>query len=37
MPAIGRLADDHRFGRAEHGRTLWQLMMLERSMARVFG
>ncbi|TPG18631.1 amidotransferase 1, exosortase A system-associated [Sphingomonas koreensis] len=37
MAAIEKLADDHRFGRAEHGRTLWQLMMLERSMVRVFG
>ena len=37
MPTIERLADSHRFGRAEHGRTLWQLMMLERAMARLFG
>ncbi len=37
MRAIERLAADHRSGRAEHGRTLWQLMMLERSMKRVFG
>ncbi|HEX7657710.1 MAG TPA: hypothetical protein VF404_12015 [Sphingomonas sp.] len=37
MATIAALADDHRFGRAEHGRTLWQLMMLERSVARVFG
>ncbi|MFM9828223.1 MAG: XrtA/PEP-CTERM system amidotransferase [Sphingomonas sp.] len=37
MAEIARLADDHRSGRAEHGRTLWQLMMLERSMARLFG
>ncbi|MDB5705050.1 MAG: asparagine synthetase [Sphingomonas bacterium] len=35
--AIERLAADHRAGRAEHGRTLWQLVMLERSMARLFG
>jgi asparagine synthase (glutamine-hydrolysing) len=34
---IARLADDHRAGRAEHGRTLWQLLMLERSLARLFG
>ncbi|WP_213979947.1 XrtA/PEP-CTERM system amidotransferase [Sphingomonas sp. dw_22] len=33
---IARLADDHRAGRAEHGRTLWQLLMLERSLARLF-
>jgi asparagine synthase (glutamine-hydrolysing) len=35
--AIERLAADHRAGRAEHGRTLWQLVMLERSMAKLFG
>ncbi len=34
--AIERLAADHRAGRAEHGRTLWQLVMLERSAARLF-
>jgi asparagine synthase (glutamine-hydrolysing) len=34
--ALTRLADDHRSGRADHGRTLWQLTMLERSMARLF-
>ena len=33
---IARLAEDHRAGRADHGRTLWQLVMLERSMARLF-
>lgn len=35
--AIARLAEEHRSGRAEHGRTLWQLMMLERSLGRLFG
>ncbi|MES2059188.1 MAG: XrtA/PEP-CTERM system amidotransferase [Pseudomonadota bacterium] len=35
--AIERIATDHRAGRAEHGRTLWQLVMLERSMQRLFG
>ncbi len=34
---IARLAEDHRSGRADHGRTLWQLVMLDRSMARLFG
>jgi len=34
--AIERLAADHRAGRAEHGRTLWQLVMLERAMKRLF-
>jgi len=33
---IERLAADHRAGRAEHGRTLWQLVMLERAMKRLF-
>ncbi|MFV0624568.1 XrtA/PEP-CTERM system amidotransferase [Sphingomonas sp. ac-8] len=35
--AIERLAADHRAGRAEHGRTLWQLVMLDRAMRRLFG
>ncbi|RZF66505.1 amidotransferase 1, exosortase A system-associated [Sphingomonas populi] len=35
--AIETIAADHRAGRADHGRTLWQLVMLERSMARLFG
>lgn len=34
---IARIAEDHRAGRGEHGRTLWQLVMLERSLARLFG
>lgn len=37
MAAIGTLARDHRLGRADHGRTLWQFLMLERSLARLFG
>lgn len=36
LTEIGRLATDHRSGRAEHGRTLWQMLMLERSLARLF-
>jgi asparagine synthase (glutamine-hydrolysing) len=35
--AIARLAERHRAGREEHGRTLWQLLMLERSLQRLFG
>jgi asparagine synthase (glutamine-hydrolysing) len=35
--AIEKLAVEHRAGRAEHGRTLWQLLMLERSLERLFG
>ncbi|UYY58706.1 XrtA/PEP-CTERM system amidotransferase [Sphingomonas sp. S2-65] len=34
---IEKLAADHKAGRAEHGRTLWQLLMLERSLKRLFG
>jgi asparagine synthase (glutamine-hydrolysing) len=37
LSAIATLAADHRAGRADHGRTLWQLLMLERSLARLFG
>ncbi|GAA3248379.1 hypothetical protein GCM10020258_01630 [Sphingomonas yabuuchiae] len=36
LTELGRLAADHRAGRAEHGRTLWQMLMLERSLARLF-
>lgn len=35
--AIARIAADHRSGKAEHGRLLWQLLMLERSLQRLFG
>ena len=37
LKALEKLAADHRAGRAEHGRTLWQLEMLERSLKRLFG
>ncbi len=37
MKTVATLAEDHRSGRADHGRTLWQLMMLERSAKRLFG
>jgi asparagine synthase (glutamine-hydrolysing) len=36
-PAIERIAAEHKVGRAEHGRTLWQLVTLDRSLARLFG
>jgi len=36
-PAIARLADAHRSGRSDHGRLLWQLLMLEKSLQRLFG
>jgi asparagine synthase (glutamine-hydrolysing) len=35
--AIARAASDHRAGRADHGRLLWQLLMLDKSLGRVFG
>lgn len=34
--AIGRVVEEHKSGRVEHGRLLWQLLMLEKSMKRVF-
>ncbi|MBO9623594.1 MAG: amidotransferase 1, exosortase A system-associated [Sphingomonas sp.] len=37
LTAIEKLAAEHKSGRAEHGRTLWQLLILERSLARLFG
>ncbi|MBV7257103.1 amidotransferase 1, exosortase A system-associated [Pacificimonas sp. WHA3] len=35
MDRFGRLADDHRTGRGEHSRTLWQMVMLEEALARL--
>ncbi|GGO98076.1 XrtA/PEP-CTERM system amidotransferase [Stakelama pacifica] len=35
--ALEQIASDHRAGLADHGRTLWQLLMLERSAVRLFG
>ena len=37
LTVVEKLTADHRAGRAEHGRTLWQLLMLERSLTRLFG
>jgi asparagine synthase (glutamine-hydrolysing) len=34
--ALARIAADHRSGRSDHGRLLWQLMMLEKSLQRLF-
>ncbi|SEK61458.1 asparagine synthase (glutamine-hydrolysing) [Sphingomonas palmae] len=36
MNEIARIAEAHRTGREEHGRTLWQFVMLERSLKRLF-
>jgi asparagine synthase (glutamine-hydrolysing) len=35
--AIERISADHRSGKAEHGRLLWQLLMLDKSLQRLFG
>ncbi|MBV8687893.1 MAG: amidotransferase 1, exosortase A system-associated [Alphaproteobacteria bacterium] len=35
--AVARVATDHRAGRSDHGRLLWQLLMLDRSLQRLFG
>jgi asparagine synthase (glutamine-hydrolysing) len=34
---IASLAATHRSGRSDHGRLLWQLLMLDRSLQRLFG
>jgi asparagine synthase (glutamine-hydrolysing) len=37
LEAIARIAEAHRGGRADHGRLLWQLLMLDKSLRRLFG
>jgi len=37
LTAVARLAEDHRQGRSDHGRLLWQMLMLERSLKHLFG
>ncbi len=34
---LQRMVADHRAGRADHGRLIWQLLMLDKALARVFG
>ena len=34
---LARIASDHRSGKADHGRLLWQLMMLDKSLTKLFG
>jgi asparagine synthase (glutamine-hydrolysing) len=34
---VARLAADHRAGQSDHGRLLWQLLMLDKSLGRLFG
>jgi asparagine synthase (glutamine-hydrolysing) len=35
--AIARIASDHRSGKSDHGRLLWQLLMLDKSLQLLFG
>jgi len=35
--ALDSIVVDHQSGRSDHGRLLWQLMMLDRSLASLFG
>ena len=35
--AVAKAAEDHIAGRVNNGRLLWQLVMLEKSLARLFG
>ncbi len=35
--AMSKVADDHISGRSENSRLLWQLIMLEKSVGRIFG
>ncbi len=37
MDILAKLAADHRSGHGEYGRLLWQLVMLEKSLVRLFG
>jgi len=37
MAEIGRVVAAHQSGRRDHGRLIWQFLMLEKSLARVFG
>jgi asparagine synthase (glutamine-hydrolysing) len=34
---ISKVAEDHISGRSNHSRLLWQLLMLEKSVSRIFG
>jgi asparagine synthase (glutamine-hydrolysing) len=35
--AMAKIADDHISGRVDNGRLLWQMVMLEKSVSRIFG
>ncbi|PZU60923.1 MAG: asparagine synthetase B [Sphingobium sp.] len=34
---LSKVASDHRSGASDNGRLLWQLLMLDRALARIFG
>lgn len=34
---LQRMVAEHRSGRADHGRLIWQLLMLDKALVRVFG
>ncbi|WP_340264220.1 XrtA/PEP-CTERM system amidotransferase [Sphingobium mellinum] len=34
---LGKVAADHKSGIADHGRLLWQLLMLDKALVRLFG
>jgi len=35
--ALESIVDEHQSGRSDHGRLLWQLLMLDRSLGHLFG
>ena len=34
---LAKVAADHKAGVADHGRLLWQLLMLDKGLGRLFG
>jgi asparagine synthase (glutamine-hydrolysing) len=36
MKAVAKAASDHKAGMSDHGRLLWQLLMLDKALGRVF-
>jgi asparagine synthase (glutamine-hydrolysing) len=37
LKALAKIAADHKSGLSDHGRLLWQLLMLDRALGQVFG
>jgi asparagine synthase (glutamine-hydrolysing) len=33
---LGKIAADHKSGLADHGRLLWQVLMLDKALTRLF-